>query len=214
MELNCEEPIRIIATYIQLSLDDILEKVEAITDDDGNIIESYQDNYNDYKKRWEMYTKEMTSKICFSVVDNTSRDESFLSHLFPSNIEHMSSDSLRSCCITASGKVSFAYRPSPEVYEIIDQQLELNSKDSALSFVYVFPEESNQKPSIKLSGYVDGATLSRMDLFPNFRDWYFSNIYMVPLTLVSTVIAAMSMLYSTRKNKKEQNEIVVYIKHD
>lgn len=96
----------------------------------------------------------------------------------------------------ASGKLTISYTPNAEEYVLKKQELYLFSDDSSLNISY-----NIENGTAFVSGYVNDATLSQMNLFPNFWNWYFSNIYMAPLTLISTVFTALSMMNASKKNK-------------
>ena len=75
----------------------------------------------------------------------------------------------------------------------------LNSKDAALSMVYDI-----KTGKISLRGYIDEAELSRINLLPNFWNWYFSNVYMAPLTLISAVFVCVPLLMTDERNRNRK----------
>lgn len=110
------------------------------------------------------------------------------------NFEEISSSRLNSVKYGASGKLSIAYTPTSNEYDLQYQEVELKSPKNTLGMNYDL-----RTGHLLFYGYVDEATLSRMSLFPDFWNWFFSNGYMAPVTLLSTVIACAPLL----KLKKE-----------
>lgn len=110
------------------------------------------------------------------------------------NFEEISSSRLNSVKYGASGKLSIAYTPTSNEYDLQYQEVELKSPKNTLGMNYDL-----RTGHLLFYGYVDEATLARMSLFPDFWNWFFSNGYMAPVTLLSTVIACAPLL----KLKKE-----------
>lgn len=110
------------------------------------------------------------------------------------NFEEISSSRLNSVKYGASGKLSIAYTPISNEYDLQYQEVELKSPENTLSMNY-----DVKTGQLLFYGYVGEATLARMSLFPDFWNWFFSNGYMAPVTLLSTVIACVPLL----KMKKE-----------
>lgn len=93
--------------------------------------------------------------------------------------------------------VSFGWSVYKGLDVIVDlqyQEVELKSPKNTLGMNYDL-----RTGHLLFYGYVDEATLARMSLFPDFWNWFFSNGYMAPVTLLSTVIACAPLL----KLKKE-----------
>lgn len=110
------------------------------------------------------------------------------------NFEEIRSSRLNSVKYGASGKLSIAYTPTSNEYDLQYQEVELKSPKNTLSMNY-----DVKIGQLLFYGYVDEATLARMSLLPDFWNWFFSNGYMAPVTLLSTVIACVPLL----KMKKE-----------
>lgn len=110
------------------------------------------------------------------------------------DFEEISSSRLNSVKYGASGKLSIAYTPISKEYDLQYQEVELKSPENTLSMNY-----DVKTGQLLFYGYVGEATLARMSLFPDFWNWFFSNGYMAPVTLLSTVIACVPLL----KMKKE-----------
>lgn len=110
------------------------------------------------------------------------------------NFEEISSSRLNSVKYGASGKLSIAYTPTSNEYDLQYQEVELKSPKNTLGMNYDL-----RTGHLLFYGYVGEATLARMSLFPDFWNWFFSNGYMAPVTLLSTVIACVPLL----KMKKE-----------
>ena len=95
-----------------------------------------------------------------------------------------------------SGDLQFSYTPSITEIRAEDQIVELGSKTHDLE-MYL-----NYKSGIQyvdVSGMVDKASISNMDLFPSFRGWYRGSVLMAPMTLMSTIILVAQMM---RKKEK------------
>lgn len=99
-----------------------------------------------------------------------------------------------SCKVVANGVVDISYTPNSDEYILKKQEIYLNSSNALLNISY-----NTGNNLVFISGYVNDATLSQMSLFPNFWNWYFSNMYMVPLTLISSVFTALSMMNALKK---------------
>ncbi len=110
------------------------------------------------------------------------------------DFEEISSSRLNSVKYGASGKLSIAYTPISNEYDLQYQEVELKSPENTLSMNY-----DVKTGQLLFYGYVGEATLARMSLLPDFWNWFFSNGYMAPVTLLSTVIACVPLL----KMKKE-----------
>lgn len=78
------------------------------------------------------------------------------------------------------------------------QELVLKAKDSTINMFYDL-----EKGKATVSGYVDSATLSKMNLLPDFWNWYFSNVYMAPLTLISAVFTAVALMNECGRRDRE-----------
>lgn len=107
-------------------------------------------------------------------------------------------ESQRVCSLvsTSSGKFSISFTPHKEDYELQAQELRLTSSENGLSCSY-----DGSQHMLIASGYAQSATLCGMDLFPSFLNWYYSNTYIAPLTVISSVIAANAQFSSYMKQQ-------------
>lgn len=96
------------------------------------------------------------------------------------------------------GDFEFSYGYEPKEYELIGgRQIELDSRYAKLD-LYIEPKYN--KTSISLSGEVTGGYVSSVNLFPSFGSWYRENVYLVPLTLISTIFAAVTLIRSSNNS--------------
>ena len=103
--------------------------------------------------------------------------------------------------VIGSGEVSFSYSLSPVNFTPQIQDLQLYSRDNELNINW------NRKDQVaEIYGKVNKANLSGFDMFPTFSNWFFSNSFFAPLTVVSCVISAVSILYKKRKKEQQQQE--------
>ena len=79
------------------------------------------------------------------------------------SFEKVRSNTVRTYNSISDGCVSVSYTPTPNEYDLKNQEIMLNSKDAALSMVYDI-----KTGKISLRGYIDEAELSRINLLPNF----------------------------------------------
>lgn len=120
--------------------------------------------------------------------------------------DSISSNSVIACRLVASGDLYFSYKPAPEEYVIRGQELQFAASKSGLSLSYDTSDTLTSENPVFLSGYVREAQLSNMNLFPDFWVWYYSNLYLVPLTLISTVLAATSLFKASKKESDEEKQ--------
>lgn len=104
---------------------------------------------------------------------------------------------------TGTGTVFFSLSAVPETYALNDQTVfvhgsEKNSNglEVSLSLTQDILENSLE---LTLSGIVDAAAVSEINLFPTFVGWFRDNIYLAPLSLVSIIFGSISLI----KKKKE-----------
>lgn len=96
----------------------------------------------------------------------------------------------------SSGQLSFSYTLTPNSYELYNQELILQSNNYELNASMKFDKFIKE---FKIDGIAHQAHLSGLNLFPSFSGWYRDNVYLAPLTLVTTILGAVSL---TNKNKK------------
>lgn len=138
---------------------------------------------------------------CCIFLNNSNANIDFLQGKFGIMMWHSvngeSNFSVSSICdinINCNGDLYFSYIPESTKYKIYFQDIKLHSKDDNIKCEYVFDLETN-KQQILINGNINKAYLSDNNLFPNLIGWFKSNIYMIPLTLVSAVIGGLSLTY-------------------
>ncbi len=171
------------------------ELIEEITENDGSIRAGYESQYQNYLHTIDRFCNEEA----YSVRIATKSDDPEAKNMrLDAYVDYNSirSECITSCTVTASGILRFSYLPLAEEYVLKKQELYLSSDDSSLNLSYDI-----NSGTAYITGYVTDAQLSQMDLFPNFWNWYFSNIYLAPLTLISTVLTTISMINKSKKSK-------------
>ncbi len=96
----------------------------------------------------------------------------------------------------SSGQLTFSYTLTPNSYELYNQELILQSNSNELNASIKFDKFIKE---FKIDGIAHQAHLSGLNLFPSFSGWYRDNVYLAPLTLVTTILGAVSL---TNKYKK------------
>lgn len=110
-----------------------------------------------------------------------------------------------------TGDISFGYGVDPQTQKVKGQNLRMASKTGGIFLDITSGTDAN---IISAYGVVDKAYLADMDLFPTFRTWYRNNIYLVPITLASTIFSAIALILSARKENSDQKEQTIVIKVD
>lgn len=196
-ELDCTESLVLMNTMHKDIINEHKEFIDNIMEDDGSISGEHENEYQNYTHIIDRFNnKEAYSVRIYIEPNGTEPTDIRLENCFV-DFNSINSDQINSCKVIASGKLTISYTPIAEEYTLKRQELYLLSEDSSLNISFDI-----EKRIAFISGYVDEATLSRMNLFPDFWNWYFSNIYMAPLTLISTVFAAVSMMNTSKKNKR------------
>lgn len=144
-----------------------------------------------------IYHQTVANEITFNLVSDNS--SAYLASFFPSNYV-FESNSVNRLSATSSGQLTMSYTPQPNEYSLQGQELAFSSAGSQLKCTYN-PTEG----TIQCQGYVQTATLSGSSLFPSFENWFFSNAYIAPLTLISSVFSALTLLTSFRKERRKNN---------
>ena len=98
-----------------------------------------------------------------------------------------------------TGSLHFIYSEKPVVYELKDRIINLKSRQGDLNF-NLKPATDMNKQSLECHGEISNADLSGINLFPSFGSWYRNNVYLVPLTLISTIFAGVTLMQSSRKS--------------
>jgi hypothetical protein len=105
-----------------------------------------------------------------------------------------------------SGTAFLSFTPNPNEYTLHDQVVSLgrnkqSKSDAATNYVNSSFEVSvdTEAKTLVASGEVSEAIISGMSLFPDFRNWYFSNAYMAPFTIVSIAFSTLAQMLAVRK---------------
>ena len=98
----------------------------------------------------------------------------------------------------SSGDLEFNYGNTPTTYTLNRRDMRLNSKERELNMTIVSYQSENK---MMINGDVTEAELSDLDLFPSFSSWYRNNIFLAPLTLITTIFAGVTSMRSSRKIK-------------
>ena len=107
-----------------------------------------------------------------------------------------------------TGKISFSYTPTAQDYNLIDQELKLESIFKSHGELYLFYKSGKgiysdvEGSECRINGYVTDGEISRMPLFPSFKTWFYSNAYIAPATIITIVIAATALFI--KKNDKNE----------
>lgn len=191
-EIDCTKDLILIDTGFKNSINECQSHIDEITNDDGSIKKGHETDYETYTCDLDRYNNEFVYPV---IIYSSSMDKGEFKQL-----EHLlyygtiKSENTSFFKMVADGTADMSYTPTSEKYILNRQEICLNSSDSMLNISYDVDNNS-----ANVSGYVNDATLSRMSLFPNFSNWYFSNMYMIPLTLISSVLTALSMMNSFKK---------------
>ena len=94
------------------------------------------------------------------------------------------------------GEVNFSLGAQPTPYDINSQTV--TAGGVGLEATMYYTEDGKHK--LTLNGKVNKAEISGVDLFPGFWGWYRDNIYFAPLSLVTVVFGAVSMMKKTKKD--------------
>ena len=102
-----------------------------------------------------------------------------------------------------TGEWNFSLGAQPTKYEIKEQKVTVSGAGLEAAVSLAHNEENGKiaKSNLKLNGMVNEATISGVSLFPDFWGWYRDNIYFAPLSLVTVVFGAVSMMKKTKKEK-------------
>lgn len=103
---------------------------------------------------------------------------------------------LKTISAKLSGDLNFSYSPESKQYHLNDQIVYLLSEYNSLEAEIKFDNGINE---LDLNGMVDEASISKMNLFPTFLGWYRDNIYLAPLTLLTTVFGGVTLMINNKK---------------
>lgn len=98
----------------------------------------------------------------------------------------------------SSDDLIFSYSPSATTYTLNNQILQLNSKNHSLEADLSLNNGINE---LNINGMVNHATISGMNLFPSFFSWYRDNVYLAPLTLLTTVFGGVTIMINKKRKK-------------
>ncbi len=193
-EIDSTKDLILIDTSIKDIINEHQGLIDEITNDDGSIKKEHETEYQNYTHIIDRFNNNEAYSVQI-YIESSDKDSDIkkLEHGFI-DFGTIESKHTNFCKVVANGMVDISYTPTSEEYILKRQEICMNSLDSSLNISYDVDNNS-----IYISGYVNDATLSQMSLFPNFLNWYFSNMYMVPLTLISSVFTALSMMNSLKK---------------
>jgi hypothetical protein len=97
----------------------------------------------------------------------------------------------------ATGNISFSDTPDIKEFELFDKQLTYSSDPDRSRVSLIRGSEMYQMDT---SACVTDVYIAGYNLFPSFRNWYYSNLYIAPLTLLSVVISSVAIIF-TKRNK-------------
>ncbi|MDR1569025.1 MAG: hypothetical protein LBS72_00875 [Oscillospiraceae bacterium] len=90
-----------------------------------------------------------------------------------------------------TGTLNFYYSAKSSVYSLLNQDIVIGCKSDDMSATI---KHINDSLIISVNGIATLAEISSLDLFPTFTGWYRENIYMIPLTLISTIWAGVALI--------------------
>lgn len=200
-----------------------------LTASDGMEIESQSDigirlkNVNMYYYDGDV-KKELTSSSRFNdtnsiilYMDNTLLDYGFVAmingectyHLSANRFEYSEIQGLltftdcQDMSVRSTGYLELNYTKDRTDYPLQNQDLDLQSRSSLTSRVtldedYIF----DYMIDLEVFGHINSGHVSGFDLFPNFFEWCATNIYVIPMTIFTSILSAV-VVFSKDKNKKK-----------
>lgn len=194
-ELDNTEKLVLMNSHSKDLIDLFQESIDNITENDGSISDEHKDDYMDFN---QIIDRERNKHYTIHVYAEPIGLESKNAELSTSykGCKNITLIQVVSCIVRGNGKLTISYTPTPEEYSLKKQDLFLLSENSSLTL-----SVDVETGKVSIWGYADKAMLSQMSLFPSLWNWYFSNIYMAPLTLISTVFAAVSMMNASKKKQ-------------
>ena len=109
----------------------------------------------------------------------------------------------------ASGVLEFNDSMEGEKYSVSDRPMafKMYSQDSMAVFKldsgwgFFKVDEYDHIHQLSLDARVTSAVICGFELFPSFRNWYYSNLYLAPLMLLSVVISSVAIITKQRKKQ-------------
>ena len=101
---------------------------------------------------------------------------------------------------TITGTLIFQYSTKPLEYQLLNQPFTVSSDDFSIN---VNLSLASNNSSISLYGKATEASITNIDLFPSFWGWYRENVYMIPLTLITTIWGSINLMKNSSKKKDE-----------
>lgn len=95
-----------------------------------------------------------------------------------------------------SGDLNFSYSPESKQYCLNNQIVYLLSEYNSLE---AETKLDNGISELNVNGMVNEASISSMNLFPTFWGWYRDNVYLAPLTLLTTVFGGVTLMINNKK---------------
>ena len=105
----------------------------------------------------------------------------------------------------ASGELLFSYARTPSEYQLTNQYFSVGNEENSLGLnISRFDNYDFSNNAFYANGRtVEDAVLSENNLFPDIKTWFRENIYLAPLTLVTTIYGAFSLKARSKKNSKD-----------
>lgn len=192
-EIDCTKDLILMDTSIKDIINEHKGFIDEIINDDGSIKKEHETEYQNYTHIIDRFNNEEEYSVHVYIESSDKDSDLQLEHwLF--DFGTIESKYTNMCKVVANGTVDISYTPTAEEYTLKRQEICLTSIDSLLNISY-----DVKNNIVFISGYANDAVLSQMSLFPDFWNWYFSNMYMVPLTLISSVFTALTMMNALRK---------------
>lgn len=104
----------------------------------------------------------------------------------------------------ATGKLGLSYTLTPQEYSMYKQELILNNNtiNEDLDLDYYVKHNAGDdyyESEGIIYGFVTEGELSKMSLFPSFKTWFYSNVYMTPTAIIAIVLTAVGIFIKNNK---------------
>ena len=101
-----------------------------------------------------------------------------------------------------NGTLDFIYGQKPTKHDLLGRNISLRSKQGGIDLKITNKEE---KAILSFNGEVSYAKLAGMDLFPSFGSWYRDEAHLIPLTLVTTIFSAVTLMQASKRNGADKD---------
>ena len=106
-----------------------------------------------------------------------------------------------------TGDFVFNYSNEPTEFDLHNRRLDIESRYGLLDIIIGYGEANRR--SLSLNGEITRGYISGINLFPSFSSWYRNNVYLVPLTLISTIFTCATLMLSKKKTTSSWNPFEV-----